>query len=91
MASINNLEEGDTGGVLTLLVIGGLGFYLGLVLVDAITITVDTILPDARDPVITAWINFIVAIILVSILVYIFVCVFSNRKRKGKRSCRSLL
>jgi nucleoside recognition membrane protein YjiH len=87
MASINNLEEGDTGGVLTLIIIGALGFYVALVLVEAITITVDTILPDARDPVIKAWINFIVAIILVSLLVYIFVCVFSNRKRKRECFC----
>lgn len=79
MSSITDLNTGDIPGILVTIVIGGFAFYFATVLSEAVTITINSIIPDTNQEVIIAWINFLVALIIVGISVYIIVRWFKTK------------
>lgn len=82
MSSLTDLKTGDVVGILLTIFIAGFAFYFALVLSEAITLTVTSILPNSDSEVVTAWINFFVAVLIVAISVY-FIVVYFARKREN--------
>jgi hypothetical protein len=79
MSSLRELKSGDVSGILATIVIGGFAFYFAVVLSDAVTLTVNAIIPDSKQEVLIAWINFFVAIVIVIIGVYLIVQWFNHK------------
>lgn len=77
MVDITDIKRGSIVDILVVIIIGGLGLYFALSLSNAITKTVNNILPQ-DDAVAAAWISFAVAIVIVTVLVAVMIY-FYNR------------
>ena len=77
MVDITDIKRGSVVDILVVIILGGLGLYLALALSNAITTTVNQILPPA-DVVAASWISFAVAVLIVAVLVAIIIY-FYNR------------
>ena len=78
MASISEVENGNYKGIVTLIIIGGLGFYLAINLSETVDKTIDRFLPQPDDELTKAWINLIIAIVLVIVLVLILLRLYAQ-------------
>ena len=79
MTTIKEIREGRLIEILTILVIGGLGFFLAITFSEAVGQTVDSFLPDRNNKILNAWIKFAIGVVI-AIIILALVIVWFNRK-----------
>ena len=79
MTTIKEIRDGRLIEILTILVIGGLGFFLAITFSEAISQTVDSILPDRDNKILNAWIKFAIGVVI-AIIILALVIIWFNRK-----------
>lgn len=73
MASVKDLRAGNTSAIVISMIVSGLGFYLAISVSDAVKSTVDSILPENDNEIVKFWISLFVAIVVVSLVIYVIV------------------
>ncbi|CAH6419128.1 Hypothetical protein HVR_LOCUS322 [uncultured virus] len=79
MVSAEDLKSGNFLNIMITLILTGLGFYIAIILVEAMRITMETLLPPQDNRVVAAWIIFGVSLLVVAIIVVIFIWLFDGR------------
>lgn len=82
MPTIDDVKDGDIVGIIVMIIIGGLGFFLALTLANALQATIDAVLPDNTEKTARAWIIFGVAAVLVVLFVTMIVLLYKRANRR---------
>lgn len=82
MPTIDDVKDGDIVGIIVMIIIGGLGFFLALTLANALQATIDAVLPDNTEKTARAWIIFAVAAVLVVLFVTMIVLLYKRANRR---------
>lgn len=79
MVSAEDLKIGNFWNIMITIILSGLGFYIALILAEAIRVTIESLIPRQENQVFAAWIIFVVSLILVALIVIILILLVDRK------------
>lgn len=79
MVSLKEAKTSNVTELYILVILGALAFYISLTFTEAAQETVSAFTPD--DPVVSAWLSFLVSVIVVSLAIIFLMWYFHHNRR----------